>query len=57
MRDERIVSCLELSDTLKNVPIVAVDYVYIAPHLRSQAETWLQSNRTAIIAPKTEVRP
>jgi len=57
MRDDRVVSCLELSDTLKSVPIVAVDYVYIAPHLRSQAGTWLQSNLKAIIAPEREDQP
>ena len=54
MRDDRVVSCLELSDTLKNVPIVAVECVYIAPHLRLEAEAWLQSSRAAIIAPEPE---
>jgi HD superfamily phosphohydrolase len=57
MRDDRIVSCLEVSDTLKNVPIVAVDYVYIAPRFRSKAEQWLQANRDAIITPKPEDQP
>jgi len=57
MRDDRIVSCLEVSDTLENVPIVAVDCVYIAPHLRSTAEKWLQSTRNVIIAPKPEEQP
>ena len=31
MGDDRIVSCREVSDMLKNVPIVAVDYIFIAP--------------------------
>ena len=57
MRDESVVSCLELSDTLKNVPIVAIDYVYVAPHLRAQAKRWLHAERTAIIAPKPEDKP
>ena len=34
MRDDRVVSCLDASATLKNVPIVAVDFVFIAPQLR-----------------------
>ncbi|MFI5460623.1 MAG: hypothetical protein ACHRXM_34850 [Isosphaerales bacterium] len=54
MRDDRIVSCLEVSDTLKNVPIVAVDYVFIAPHLREKAEKWLRAERETIITPKPE---
>jgi hypothetical protein len=53
-RDGRIVTSLSLSETLKNVPVVAVDFVFIAPHLRTEAERWLQEHRTAIIAPKTE---
>lgn len=53
-RDGRIVSSLSLSETLKNVPVVAVDFVFIAPHLRAEAERWLQENREAIIAPKAE---
>jgi HD superfamily phosphohydrolase len=53
-RDGRIVSCLGVSDTLKNVPVVAVDYVFIAPHLRTDAEAWLKEHRQAVIAPKSE---
>jgi uncharacterized protein len=54
MGDDRIVSCLEVSDTLKNVPIVTVDYVFIAPHLRDDAAKWLQKERRTIITPKPE---
>ena len=53
-RDGRIVSSLSLSETLKNVPVVAVDFVFIAPPLRTEAERWIQENRTVIIAPKAE---
>jgi uncharacterized protein len=57
MRDDRVVSCFDLSATLKKVPIVAVDYVFIAPHLRVKAEEWLRSERDSIIAPKPENVP
>ena len=57
MRDDRVVSCLDVSATLKNVPIVAVDYVFIAPHLRAKAEEWLRSEREAIITHKPENVP
>jgi HD superfamily phosphohydrolase len=52
--DGRVVSCIALSETLKKAPVAAVDYVYIAPHRRTDAEKWLQSNRAAIIAPRGE---
>jgi hypothetical protein len=54
MDDDRIVSCLSVSDTLKNVPIVTVDTVYIAPPLRDVAAKWLEKERQAIITPKPE---
>lgn len=49
VRDGRIVSSLALSETLKNVPVVAVDYVFINPELREEAEKWLKENRETII--------
>jgi HD superfamily phosphohydrolase len=57
MRDDRIVPCLEVSDTLKNVPYVAVDFVFIAPQLREKAEAWLRAQRDTIIVPKPENSP
>ena len=48
-RDDRIMSSSALSDTLKNLPIVAVDYVFISPEKRENAETWLEENREDII--------
>jgi uncharacterized protein len=53
-RDRRIVSSLALSETLNQVPVVAVDFVFIAPHLRDEALAWLERERTALIAPKRE---
>jgi uncharacterized protein len=51
-RDGRFVSCLSVSDVLKNVPIVSVDYVFIAPKHRPAAEKWLAKKRTEVITPK-----
>jgi len=48
-RDGRVVSSLELSDTLSKIAPVAVDYIFIAPEKRSQAEKWRDENREKIL--------
>ena len=53
-RDGRIVSSVSLSATLANVPVVAVDFVFIAPEYRQEAARWLRENRETIIRPKEE---
>ena len=55
MRDDRIVSCLRVSDTLRNVPIVAVDYVFIATERRLRAAQWMQSERSEIVYLNTRI--
>jgi uncharacterized protein len=55
--DGRIISCLSLSETLNNVPVVAVDYVFIRPDLLEDADRWLKQSRMALIAPKSEEKP
>lgn len=52
--DGRIVPSLELSDTLKNVPIVAVDYVFIDHEIREDARIWKKQNLECIITLKEE---
>jgi len=52
--DGRIVSSQAKSVTLKNVPIVAVDYIFISPKYRKNAEDWLKQNREIIITQKEE---
>ncbi len=52
--DGRIVSSLDLSETLNSVPVAKVDYVFIAPERRDEARRWLTDNREAIIAPEKE---
>jgi len=50
----RIVSSLIVSDVLKKVPLVNVDYVFVAPEIRDQAEGWLGKNRSQIIVQMEE---
>ncbi len=49
-RDGRIVSSLASSETLNNVPIVAVNYVFVSPECRADAQNWLEAERETIIA-------
>jgi len=49
-RDGRIVSSLAKSDVLQSVPRVNTDYVFVALEIRSQAETWLKTNRESVIS-------
>jgi hypothetical protein len=50
--DGRVVSCLSVSDVLRNVPVVSVEYVFIAPKHRDAAKKWLDEKRAEVIAPK-----
>ena len=52
--EDRVDSSLAMSDVLKNVPDVAVDYVFVRPDLLERAKDWLRKNRDAIIAPRRE---
>lgn len=53
-RDGRIESSLTLSKTLGDLPIAAVDYVFIEPQLREKARGWLHTNRETIITHREE---
>ncbi len=48
--DGRVVSSLAVSDVLKNIPVVSVDYIFIAPEHRQVAEKWLADKRERVIA-------
>jgi len=52
--DRRVVSSLSLSQTLKSLPVVAVDYVFVRPSLRDGAAKWLEQNRSSIISEAKE---
>jgi HD superfamily phosphohydrolase len=53
-RDDRIVSSIFISETLRKVPVFAVDYIFIKPSLREKAERWLVENRDKIISQEME---
>lgn len=50
-RDGRIVSALDLSDTLKHIPVAAIDFVFVEPTLRDTARKWLDERRSEILIP------
>ncbi len=49
-RDGRIVSSLAVSEVLKNLPLVNIDYVFVSPEIRGEAGKWLEEQREQIIA-------
>lgn len=54
LRDGRIATSINVSQTLSEVPTVAVEYIFINPDLRAKAEKWLTEKRYEIISPKGE---
>lgn len=54
MNDNRIVSSLEMSDALRNMPVVAIDHVFVSTERRKEAEKWLSENRDTIVALQEE---
>jgi hypothetical protein len=54
LRDDRITSSLAISETLKNVPVVSIDYVFADRSISEQARKWVESERDAIIKPTAE---
>lgn len=52
LTDERIVSSLDISKPLFQLPAEAIDYVFIDPDIFEQAKEWLKTNRNDIIALK-----
>jgi len=54
MRDGRIQSSIAVSDVLNELPLVNVDYVFVAPEIRLEAEEWLRKNREGIIRLREE---
>jgi hypothetical protein len=49
-RDGRVVSSLEMSETLRRLPAVAVGTVYVEPSVAVEASHWLEQNRDRIVA-------
>lgn len=53
-KEGRIESALAQSETLENIPPLAVEYVYISPDLRDDAQDWLDTNLQDILKRKEE---
>lgn len=49
VKDGRIASSLNLSETLQHVPTFSVDYVFVSPDLRETAKRWLENHRSTVI--------
>lgn len=54
LRNGDIVSSLAESETLKQLPVVSVDYVFASREIFSDAEKWLKEQRKNIVTPKKE---
>ena len=54
LRDDTVVSSLALSETLRNLPVVSVDYVFVARARHAEARQWLKKHRTNVIQPRME---
>jgi uncharacterized protein len=52
LRDGRVGSSMAESEVLAKLPLVAIEYVFVAPEIRDEAEKWLKDHREQIIAPK-----
>jgi len=50
----RISQSLMMSEPIKNLPVVDVDYVFIAPKCKEEAQKWLEANRDILIRIKGE---
>lgn len=54
-RDGRIASSISMSPTLMSLPVVNVEYVFVAPDIQAKASAWLDQKRAELIqAPKEE---
>jgi uncharacterized protein len=51
-KDGRIVQSLEASEVLKNVPVVAVDFVFGQPEVRGEALKWISEHLDEILESK-----
>lgn len=53
-RDGRLASSLAISDTLRKLPALSTDFVFVDRSIEKEARKWLRENRSAIIKPATE---
>jgi len=48
-RDGSIVSSLELSDVLNRIPVASVDFIFVDPGKKAEAEEWLVSKKEELL--------
>jgi HD superfamily phosphohydrolase len=51
---ERVVSSIALSETLRKLPVAAVDYVFVSPEKHPAAKKWLDARLRTLIQPEIE---
>lgn len=54
--DGNAASSVSVSEVLQNMPIVAVDFVFVDPAVRPRVKDWLDSNLEDIVEPREEQR-
>ena len=47
--DDRIVSSLTVSDMLREIPVAAIDFVFVGPAIRDEARRFVEENRSRIL--------
>jgi len=52
MKDGTVVPALSASQVLQELPIVAIDYVFVERSKFDEVKSWLAANREALISPK-----
>lgn len=53
-QDRRISSSVAMSETLRKIPVVATDYIYVPLEKRDEVKKWIEQNRATIIEPRKE---
>jgi len=54
MRDDQIVSSLAISEAVRTLPVVSVDYVFADRAMYAEADKWLKQRHDQIIQPRPE---
>lgn len=54
LRDKQVVSSLSMSETLRHLPVVSVDYVFASRDKYDEAKKWLGTNHDNIVKPIQE---
>lgn len=52
MRDESVAGAMAASQVFSQLPLASVDYVYVVPELRDEAEAWLRRAKSGILGRK-----